>query len=144
MARKYGKIDISVLEIIPHTCSNTENPPNPNKKAEIIIFVEIFLIGILETIFIPFVSSIIPEIMPFEKLVGIFKAERIGFIVYDKASNKWLLFKIDIITENRTTKPPIIITVEIALFMLVVKTSPKLENVASFFSVFPEGNLFKV
>ena len=85
---KYGKIDISVLEIIPHTCSNTENPPNPNKKAEIIIFVEIFLIGILETIFTPFVSSIIPEIIPFEKLVGIFKAERIGFIANDKASNK--------------------------------------------------------
>ena len=67
LARKYGKIDISVLEIIPHTCNNTENPPNPNKKAEIIIFVEIFLIGILETIFTPFVSSIIPEIIPFEK-----------------------------------------------------------------------------
>ena len=88
MAKKYGKIDISVLEIIPHTCSNTDIPPNPNKKEEIIILVEIFLIGILETVFIPFVSSIIQEIIPLEKFVDTPKIERIGFIIYEKISNK--------------------------------------------------------
>ncbi len=43
------------------------------------------------------------------------------------------LFKIDIITENNITKPPIIITVLIALIILVDKTSPKLEKVTIFF-----------
>ncbi len=37
-------------------------PPNPSKNAHIIIFVDIFLLTIDETIHTPFVSSIIPEI----------------------------------------------------------------------------------
>jgi len=40
-----------------------------------------------------------------------------------------LLFSnIDIITENRTTKPPIITTVFILFIMLFPKTSPKFEK----------------
>lgn len=41
-------------------------------------------------------------------------------------SNIWLLVNIEIITENKTTNPPIITTVEIALLILLDKTSPKL------------------
>ena len=40
-----------------------------------------------------------------------------------------LIFKIDITTENNTTKPPIIRIVEIADWMLVPSISPKFETV---------------
>lgn len=82
----------------------------------------------------PFVSSIIPEIILDEKSVGILNIFKIGLIIIHNKSSKWLLFSIEIITENKTTKPPIIITVEIALLILKLKTSPKLEKVASFFT----------
>ena len=56
----YGLIDISEVEVILNTCSNTEIPPNPSKKLHTIIFIEIVFIGILDTIATPFVSSTIP------------------------------------------------------------------------------------
>lgn len=49
-------------------------------------------------------------------------------IFTDNASNPEL-FKIDIITENITTNPPIITIVWMAFIILLAKTSPKLENV---------------
>lgn len=45
------------------------------------------------------------------------------------------VFRIEIITEKRITKPPIITTVLIELVMLEANTSPKLEKVTLFFEL---------
>ena len=49
-------------------------------------------------------------------------------IKFDIKFNILLFSNIEIITEKSTIKPPIIITVEIALLMLLVKIVPMLEN----------------
>lgn len=48
------------------TCKATEIPPNPSKKAQIMMFVDIFLLGINATEQTPFVSSISPVTIPFK------------------------------------------------------------------------------
>lgn len=48
-------------------------------------------------------------------------------------SNNPELFKIDIITENRITNPPIITIVLTEFIILVDNTSPKFENVTAVF-----------
>ena len=53
----YGFIDISDLEIMLNTCSIIEIPPNPNKKAQIIILTAKFLFITEDTATTPFVSS---------------------------------------------------------------------------------------
>lgn len=55
----------------------------------------------------PFVSSIIPVINPLEKLLGMPKIARKGLIVFDNINKSLLFCKMDIITENKTIKPPI-------------------------------------
>ena len=74
--------------------------------------------GMLHIIFSPLVNSKIPETMPLLKFVDILKKSDKGFKQLDKISNNWLVSKIEIITENNTTKPPIIKTVLIELEML--------------------------
>ena len=107
----YFLIDKLDFEIILKTCNKTEIPPNPSKKAHIIIVVEIFFVAVAVTSDIPFVSSIIPETTGFTKLKSIFNNLKIKDKKTEKASNILLVFKIDIITEKITTNPPIIIKV---------------------------------
>lgn len=57
----YGFIEISDFDMILKTCNNTLNPPKPSSNEQIIILVEIFFVTILQTIFKPFVNSIIPD-----------------------------------------------------------------------------------
>ena len=63
---KYGFIDIFSLDIILRICRAIDTPPNPNKKAQIIMPVEISLLGITDIMETPFVSSNIPVKIPFE------------------------------------------------------------------------------
>ena len=84
----YGLIDKSVFEIVLQTCSKTEMPPNPRRKEAIIILIESFFSGILQTIFKPLVSSKIPAIKPVEKLSGICNKLNIGVIAVTKVSSR--------------------------------------------------------
>ena len=52
----------------------------------------------------------------------------------EKLSSKWLWFKIEMITENSTTNPPINKIVEVAFLILVPKISPREENRCVFLS----------
>ena len=60
----YGFADIFSFEITLSTCSITDSPPKPKRKLHIIILTDIALFGIRLICFIPFVSSIIPVIIP--------------------------------------------------------------------------------
>ena len=60
---------------------------------------------------IPFVSSIIPEIIGILKIESILSTSKIGYRLYEMSCNILLVFNMEIITENITTKPPIIIIV---------------------------------
>ena len=88
-------------------------PPKPSRKAVKMIFREIFLSLINEIILIPFVISNIP--LNIEDIIseGILKVLHIGKNTVQIKFVIPLTFKIDIITENKTTKPPIIRMVEI-------------------------------
>ena len=77
----------------------------------------------------PFVNSTIPESKGLPNSLGIFKMENAGAQILEKLSNKWLWFKIEITTENKTTNPPISKMVEVAFLRLVPKISPKEEKV---------------
>ena len=88
-----------------------------------------FFSGMLHIILSPFVNSKIPEIKPEENFSGICKKWKMGFKQLVKMSINWLVCNIEIITENKTTKPPIIRIVEIADWMLVPSISPKFETV---------------
>ena len=87
--------------------------------------VEISLLGITDIMETPFVSSNIPVKIPFEQLSGIPKKLVIGEIKPEAKFNILLAFKIDIITENRTIKPPIKKIVLTALIIDEAKISPK-------------------
>lgn len=128
----YGFIDKSVFEVILSTCNKTEIPPNPSKNAENKIFIESIFIWIFEINEIPFVISKIPVKNGVIKFVGICNKLNDGITIFDNIPNTLLVFNIEIITENNTTKPPIKSIVEVAFFMLVAITSPKLENVTVF------------
>lgn len=53
--------------MILKTCSNTDIPPKPSKKAVNIILIEIFLQAILEIELIPFVIPKIQKLMEQQK-----------------------------------------------------------------------------
>jgi hypothetical protein len=111
------------------TCSNTEIPPKPSKKAVKIMFIEIALIFILAIEAIPFVISRNPVSRGEIKDVGIFIKLNNGIKILASKSTRWLALKIEIITENKTTNPPIIIIVEVAEVILSAIVPPRLEKV---------------
>ena len=117
------------MEVILSTCNKIEIPPKPKKKADNIIFKEIFFTCILDIKLIPFVISRMLVIIELQKLVGKLKKSKIGVNSIAIRFNILLEFRIDIITENKTTNPPIIITVEVEFVILFPKTSPILERV---------------
>ena len=120
----YGFIDNFSLETTLKIWSITENPPNPSKNEHSKIFVEIAFTWILLIAFSPFVSSIIPDKMPEIKLLFPNKGDRNFAIIFNSPE----FFNIEIITENITTNPPIIIIVFILEIILLDKTSPKFEK----------------
>ena len=122
----YGFIEISDVEVMLKTWSKIEIPPKPSKKADIIIFKEIALNGILAITDTPFVSSIIPAKSPLANEEGMFKVFSKGESTNSNKSNIPELFRIEIITLNNTTKPPIIRIVFIELMMLAPRIAPKL------------------
>lgn len=125
----YGFIEISLLEIILNTCNNIEIPPNPNRKEDKIILIEISLQAIELICLTPFVTSIIPDkkllakallLIPNKLKTGSSKEDVILIIL--------LFSRIDNTTLKRTTKPPIINIVLVADRIELLNTSPKLEN----------------
>lgn len=128
----YGFIDKSVLATILQTCNNTDIPPTPKRKAVIIILIEIFLHAIQEIVFIPFVISKKPVTKGAIKLVSILIMLNIGERIFTIIKIIPLDFKIDIITEKRTIKPPINKIVEILEVKLLEIISPKLEKLTVF------------
>lgn len=76
----------------------------------------------------PLVNSKIPEIKPVVNFSGIFKNLNIGFNKFVNASSKLLFFKIEIRTENRTTKPPINKIVFIELVILLPIIPPRFDK----------------
>ena len=115
----YGFIEISDVDVILNTCSKIEIPPKPSKKLHIIIFTDIALNGILDIIETPFVSSTIPEKRPFAKEAGRLNFSSKGDTIKLKKSNILVLLRIDIITLNSMTNPPIITTVFMELMILL-------------------------
>ena len=118
----------SDLDTILNTCKNIDIPPVPNKKAVNIIFKEIAFICIFEINAIPFVISNNPVIIGAIKVVGILKNLKHGDIISVNKSKKLLALNIDIITEKITINPPIIVIVEIALYIELDNIIPKSEN----------------
>ena len=128
LANKYVFIDKSDFEIILKTWSNTDKPPKPNKNAHRTIFVVRALHGTPETRDTPFVSSTKPVKIGFINEISILNNLKIGCNVYAQIDSKLLVLKIEIITENNTTKPPITSVVFMALKILFPRTSPKLDK----------------
>ena len=89
---------------------------------------EIAFSGIAETSLTPLVSSISPLINPDENSGFIFNAVRKGFNILQNKDKIPLLFIIEIITLNITTKPPINTIVRVALVILVPIILPRLLN----------------
>ena len=116
-----------------NTCSITDIPPNPSKKAQIVILVERFFVAIFETAKIPVVSSNIPEIIGDEKADGICNSFNIGDIILESSIRTLPFDSMESITENNTTKPPIMISVLLDSIIAVESTSPKLEKVMNLF-----------
>lgn len=122
----YGFIEIFDSETILKTCKITEIPPNPSRKAQSIMLVEIAFTEIEVIILTPLVSSIIPLISPDENSGLIFNVTRIGLTSLQSKNKIPLLLIIDIITLKSTTNPPIITTVRVAVEILEPKILPKL------------------
>ena len=112
-----------------YTCNKTEIPPNPNKKADKMILIEMALQEIIDICFTPLVSSIIPAKRAVEKRPSEIPNK---FKIGDKSllpkARKCVSDKIDKMTLNKTTKPPTIITDFTAEKILWLSTSPKLEK----------------
>lgn len=89
------------------------------------IFTEMFLFEIAHTLLTPFVSSIIPEKMLSQNSGDSPKMLNKGENTVLKISKKWVLSSIELITENKTTNPPIITIVFMEFFILIPNTSPK-------------------
>ena len=121
-------IDKSVLDVILKTCNNTEIPPNPSKKAVNIILIESFLQTMLDIVLMPLVISKKPLIRGEAKDVSILSILKIGEMQEAQMLRIPLPFKMDMILEKITTKPPIKKIVEVALVMLSANISPKLEK----------------
>ena len=117
------------------TCRSIEMPPKPRRNAVKIKLIESFLQGIPEIAFIPFVISKKPLISGEIKLVSMFKTLNKGDKQVEMICNKPLAFKIEIIHEKITTKPPIRRIVVILLIMLFDKISPRFEKETFLFSL---------
>lgn len=112
-----------------NTCNSIEMPPNPNKNADKIIFVEIILYGIELIILTPFVNSIIPDKKPLQKFELLIPQNlKIGSNKEDANASILLFSSMDKTTLNSTTKPPIINIVLVAEEIDLPKTSPKFEK----------------
>ena len=95
---RYGLIDKCSFAIMLKTCSSTEIPPKPRRKAvNKILSVSIFKV---ESNFTPLVSSSIPENILSKKWFGIENTVS----KLDKKLKKLVLFINDKITENITIK----------------------------------------
>ena len=116
------------------TWSKIEIPPQPSKKAVIIILIETFFRGIAEIAKIPLVISTIPKKKLSTSSEGTCKIFSKGFNI----SMKLLCFNIEIITEKITINPPIFKIVEMELAILLLMTSPKLDKQTLFFKAFLE------
>lgn len=124
----YGFMDKSDFETILITWSKTEIPPKPKRKAVSIILIDICFIFMFEIKLIPFVISNIPVNKELEMFSGTFTNLHTGLNISDTKLVNPLALKIEMITENSTTKPPIIRIVDVAEDILCPRTSPKLEN----------------
>ena len=121
-------MDKSVLDIVLQTCSKTEIPPKPSIKDAIMILIDSFFSGILQITLKPLVSSIIPETNPNINVFGICNKSNKGSIKLHNTLNKLLVCRIEIITENRTTNPPINKIVLIEFVMLFPIIAPKFDK----------------
>lgn len=117
-------MEILALEVILNTCKSTEKPPKPKTNEQITSCICILIVVELQIKEIPFVTSIKPVSKPILTELGILKK----LSKLDNIIKMWLVCNIDIIIENRTTKPPIIRIVLIAFMILLDKTSPKLQK----------------
>lgn len=129
----YGLIDKSLWEVILIICNKTEIPPKPSINEVRIILIEMAFICIQEILEIPFVISKKPINIGFTNEFGICKKLKNGVEKFVKNGNIWLSSKIEIITENNTTNPPIIKSVDVAFDILAAIIVPKLEMEMSFF-----------
>ena len=100
----------------------------PSKKDESIMFIDIALMGTEDIKDIPFVISKKPVINGAIKEDGILIILKLGEIINVKMFNNLLVFNIEIITENNTTKPPTIIILDIDEDMDLDNTSPKFDK----------------
>ena len=107
------------------TCSSTETPPKPSKKAHNTILIDMFFEATEVISDTPFVSSIIPEMIGLAKEKSILRNFKIGYEINDIISNILLLLNIEITTEKITTKPPIIIIVLLESIMASERIPPK-------------------
>lgn len=101
-------------------------PPNPSKNEASIILIDIVLIWIFAIAEMPLVISKIPVKTGLMNTLGICKTLKNGIKNLLTILKKWLWLRIETITENITTKPPIISIVEVALDIELANTSPKL------------------
>ena len=92
------------------------------------MFIEIFFICIEDINEIPLVISKKPIIKGDIKSLGKLKILKVGSKSLEQIFNIWLVLKIEIITEKRTIKPPIIKIVDVAFAILSDKIAPKSEN----------------
>lgn len=93
------------------------------------IFIDIFLHGIAEMPITPFVNSKIPEIKEMQKLKSCIPNNlKIEKIILANSSIILLFFRIESITLNNITNPPITTIVEIEEEMLFPSISPKFEK----------------
>lgn len=125
----YFFIDKSDFDVMLKTCSNTDIPPNPSKNAQMMILKERALLVTELTSNTPLVSSIIPEMTGLAKDKSIFKSFNGMHNKYENISKILLFPKIEIITENITTNPPIIIIVLLDSSIALESMLPKLLNV---------------
>ena len=110
------------------TCSNTDKPPKPNKKAHITILIVRILEGMEHTKETPFVSSKRPVKIALIKAESTPKTLNKGEKARDIILTILLVFNIEIITENRTTNPPINKIVLMEFVMLFPITPPKFDR----------------
>lgn len=119
----YGFIDKLFFAAILNICRKIENPAKPNKKADIIIWFDIYFVCKDDIAFSPLVSSNKPVIIEFPYSDGIFmhcKILLIEFIIFK-------LFNIDMMMENSTINPPIKSMVDMAFVILLLNIVPKSE-----------------
>lgn len=90
---------------------------------------------ILAISFAPLVNSIIPDKNGTLNGYGILNTVNNGCNNFAQYSNKTLFSRIDSITENKTTKPPIKTIVLIEFIILVAITSPRFDKLTVCFFI---------